>query len=308
MKLLLMDIPEDPTALAGWLERQLMGPDLRALVAELAAVHGSAGDVAPGDLLGEHRETVLVRGLGTLPAEVLRQLLRQPGELLHLQEQILTEGWPYWLRLAGQSEELAGLARRGERRLEEIWGEPAPAVLPLRRPGVAWYRRPWFASLATAAAVLIVVYFWPRPPGPVPPPIPPDGGQVVVNPPTGAPAGWGWDRPGALPQDAKPADYLNRLADAAEEWSKQRSDDAAGLAKRIGEMRQGCSTLIFAEHKPLSDEDRRWLVRFCKRWASELDKERAALEAGQPVAQVRAEADATVRQIVEVLRTRAESL
>jgi hypothetical protein len=154
-------------------------------------------------------------------------------------------------------------------------------------------------SLATAAAVLLAVYLpgWlaPKPaepggPGPA---------AVATAPPR---AGWGWDRPDALPADAlpadvPPADYLNRLADAAEEWFKKRPEDAPALARRLNEFRQGCSTLILAQHKPLADMDRPWLAERCRAWATKLDKALSDVESGRDVAQVRAEADETARHI-----------
>jgi hypothetical protein len=305
MNLILMDIPDDPAALAGWLERRLVGPDLAALVAELSAVHGSAGSPGPAGLLDEYREAILARGLGALPAAAVGQLLRRPAALLDLQELVLAEGGPYWQRLAAQSAAFAESADRGRRRLEAILDADGPAgVAELRRPAVPWYRRPWVVSLATAAAVLLVVYLVRRSSEP----LPHEREQVEVKPPPAAPPVWGWEKPGALREDGPAPAYLRRLADAAEEWSDKRPDDAAALARRIGELRQGCSLLIFAEHKPLAAVDRDWLVRRCRRWAEQLDRQQAALEAGQPVAQVQAEADEIVKQIVKVLRTRAVSL
>lgn len=309
MNLTFMDIPDDPADLAGWLERRLAGLDLAALVAELAAVHGGAG-AAPSldELLGGHRDAVLRGGLGALPRDRLGQLLRHPACLPELQELVLTAGGPHWDLLTRETAELSEVARRGERRLSAFLGGPAVQASEERRavrPTAPWYRRPWVVSLATAAAVLVVVYSVPvlRPPAP-----PPGTGAVAVVPTPAAPEGWGWGRTGAIVQEGGPAAYLNKLADAAGEWFNKRPEESAALAKRVGEMRQGCSALIFAAHQPLSDEDRRWLVGRCRGWAAQLDRQQEALEAGRPIAVVRAEADATVRQIVEVLKTRAEGL
>ena len=41
MKLIALEIPENPAELAGWLDRQIVGDDLAALVAELEAIHGN---------------------------------------------------------------------------------------------------------------------------------------------------------------------------------------------------------------------------------------------------------------------------
>jgi hypothetical protein len=100
-------------------------------------------------------------------------------------------------------------------------------------------------------------------------------------------------------------DYFNQLANAAQEWSKKQPDDATGLARRLLEFRQGCSTLILAEHRPLSPEDRRWLVKNCQEWAQEIDHELTDLEAGKNPAEIRRRADATVRQLVDALQKKA---
>jgi hypothetical protein len=309
MSLAAMDIPDDPGRLPGWLERQLAGPGLAALAAELAALHG--GDAGPAgsvrDLMGEDLPAVVARGLGVLPAERLRTLLMRPALLLELQELVLSAGSPYWDRLAGESAELTRMADEGGRRLAELWGGPARVVVPASdRPAVlsvAWYRRPWAVSLATAAAVLLTVYsVWPHTP-PAPPGGTPGPGAGAV-----AAANWGWEKSDAVADGVPAAAYLGRLADGADEWFAKRPEDAAGLARRLGEFRQGCSKLVFAAHKPLAPEDRRWLVARCRTWGARLDQLRAALEEGQDVGKVRAEADATARQIAENLRLRAEAV
>ena len=80
MRLLAMDIPDDPAELPGWLERHLVGLDLAALVAELEAVHGLPTGPVPTvrDVLGDRLDAVLAGGLARLPHEVLGRLLRQP--------------------------------------------------------------------------------------------------------------------------------------------------------------------------------------------------------------------------------------
>jgi hypothetical protein len=105
--------------------------------------------------------------------------------------------------------------------------------------------------------------------------------------------------------NASPSVYLHALADAAGDWFSKRPNDAPGLARRINEMRRGCSTLILAEHRPLSDADRDWLRERCRAWAGKFDKSLAELEGGKDVRKVRAEMDATVNQLIKAIRARA---
>jgi hypothetical protein len=300
MKLTALEIPEDPRDLPHWLERQLVGLDLADLVAELEAVHGSeAARDEPGDLdalLGDRRDAVLERGLSAVPSETLRRLLRRPRLLLDLQERMLISGGDHWRNLVEASEDLRTPFERGRHRLVGITGRPThedrDEPRTLRAPGWASSSRlRWAVSLAAAASVLVgsFLYFWGRPK------------QVEVA------SGWGWSRPGALPEDGTASVYLNRLADAAEDWFKTRPDEPAALARRIGEFRQGCEVLLQAEHRPLSVVDRDWLVTKCRAWAARLDAHLAALQGGEPVLKVRDEADRTVRQLIDALRQRAKA-
>src|SRR5688500_12642661 len=83
--LLLPTLPDHPADLPGWLERQVGGPDLGRLIAELAAVHGTAtGAPDLATALGTDRPAVLANGLGGLPADRLRTFLRHPSLLAEL--------------------------------------------------------------------------------------------------------------------------------------------------------------------------------------------------------------------------------
>ncbi len=286
MMLHVIDIPDDPTELPGWLERHLAGLDLAALVAELEATHGpgSAGKRSLRDLLGPRLDAVASQGLSALPPPLLRELLRRPRLLLELQDHVLTGGGAYWNRVAATDPELSALYERGRAGLASL--DAPRAVLPLTT--AARPRRPWLVGLALAASVLAAVAIYDR-----------------AKPPAVASTEWGWSRAGALAQDLPPAAYLDHLADAAGEWFAKRPAEAPALAGRIGEFRQGCSKVILAEHRPLSPEDRTWLVAKCRAWAAKLDAHLAAIEAGEDPISVRAKADATAHKLIESLHAKA---
>ncbi len=312
MNLVSFTIPEEPERLAGWLERYLVGTDLAALVAELAAVHGAAPDVpesgrftldftaspapdaaAARDLVGARLEDVRVRGLGVLPVETLRAFLVRPYALLELQDLLLEEPSDYWDRLCNADDRVRAAVERGAKRLSVFLRGGVPAEPPVIRARVAWFRRPVFVSLATAAAVLLAV-----------------GAALWLAPERFRPGGvvlpaWGWSRPGALTAEASDAAYLRKLADGAGEWFAKGPDDRAALARRLGEFRRGCTTLILQEH-PLSPENQEWLVTKCRAWGMTLDGHLQALERGDDVGAVRAAADETVRRLQESLRARAD--
>jgi hypothetical protein len=298
LKLLALEIPDDPALLPGWLEGHLVSTDLAALVAELEAVHGEPPDhLSLADVLRDRRDAVLSRGLASLPVEGVKSLLQSPRLLLELQELILTEGGPCWL-------EGAAVAASKEDDLDRVWNRLSDpdqrsaraavlAVAPPARQAVPLAR--WVAAFAAAAALLLGIF-------------------VVESRRAGDPraavaaSGWGWNRPGALPENLPPGAYLNRLADAGEEWFKKRPDDPISLAKRIGEFRQGCSVLILSPHKPLSPQDRNWLVDKCRAWAAKLDAHLAMLESGAETLKTRDQADTTVNNLVKALRERAATV
>ncbi len=296
MSLVTATIPEDPAQLAGWLERQLAGLHLGALVAELAAVHPDIAGPPLEEVLGEHREAILAGGLSALQPAALHQLLRHPRLLLQLQELVLLEGGAYWQRLLSKDADVTAMARRGEQRLAALLGEPA--TLPLnhrsRQRRVLSFVRPLATALVGAAAAVAVVWTWREPLA-----------QRFL-PGSAAPVAWGWNKLGEPAPAMSPSDYLRQLADAASEWKQQQPQDAAALARRIEQMREGCSQLIFAAHPPLSPEDRRWLREKCRAWGTKFDRSLEALEAGQSVPEVLAEMNATVDQLAATLRQRAD--
>jgi hypothetical protein len=303
MTLLTMTIPDDPAELAAWLEQRLMAPDFGRFVTELSAMSTAApGERQPArQLLGDWLPHALTSGLRELPPQLLRRLLRQPATLADLQEIILTEGGGYWDSVLRRSDELTAAFDRGKGSLGAIVApgpaavktrpDPVPATLPFR-PRERRYRLWAWCSTAAAAclAVIVGVLLW-------------RAGQPTEAPPAIA---WGWAKPSGIPaKDVPPREYLDKLADAAEEWFKKRPEDAAGVAKRLNEFRSGCSQLILAAHEPLTPADRDWLVERCRVWAGKLDGHLTALEAGREPLQVREEADKTVTALVKALRDRA---
>lgn len=293
MNLVVATIPEDPLELAAWLERRLVGLELDGLVAELTAIHKPAAGPAVGEVLGAKLDQVRASGLSCLSRGQVRELLTRPALLLELQEDVLRRGGPYWDQVARTMPALHLKVEEGRKRLPEadVNARPRAGVRPAAGAATPWYRQTWFACLATAAAVLVCVGVW-----------------MMARPAPSADVAWGWQRPGAVPENATASAYLERLADGADQWFARRPEDADALAKRIGEMRQGCSRLIRASHGPLKEADRQWLVERCKAWAKEFDAALLALEEGKEVGEVRQKMDETVRKLEKALRERAKQV
>jgi hypothetical protein len=320
MKLIALEIPDDATDLANWLESHLVGLDLSTLVAQLNVVHGfnqrrqnlgpDSSSISVETILGKQRDAVLSRGLGALPPDRLRPLLHHPRLLLDLQELILISGGSYWRRReesAADSAQKVAIDRGWDWVKANVLDAP-PSVSPIRavaankpRPTWYWKAKAGLAAAAAAAFVGVTIYRWP-PGGPN------GNANRQAGPIVASSAGWGWNRPEALSQDLSSKAYLIRLANVAHEWFNQRPDNSADLAERISEFRQGCSTLIQSPHRPLSVADRTWLVDKCAAWSAKLDGHLVALKSGQDLIKVRDEVDETINHLVATLRERADGL
>jgi hypothetical protein len=136
--------------------------------------------------------------------------------------------------------------------------------------------------------------------------------QHYVPPPTPThpetTTAWGWNQPGALPQDGPADEYLETLATLAKEWFARRPEgnDRLALARLLAELREGCSVLILSPHKPLDAKTRAELVRRCHKWANQFADQLAELEAGDDVAAVREKTDKTVQTLIGWLREEAK--
>lgn len=284
-----LDIPDTQRELVTWLESHLLGMQLGDLVSELQAVHGDHPN-APSleQICGEKLTDVLQQGLGVLEVGRLREMLEHPQLLLSLQDEIVQRGGDYWMRQPLRREEEISLASQWKL-LQSVM---SPAVV---NPATAMTRRGWFgrsaiSAILASAATLAVAFLLRDRFAPVPTP------------------GWGWEKPGALAVNLPPAQYLNHLADAAQDWFKKRPENAPDLARRISQFRQGCTTLILAEHQTLAPADRDWLRERCRAWAIKLDGHLAAIEVGEDVATVRGAADETINKLIKAIRDRSQSV
>ncbi len=124
--------------------------------------------------------------------------------------------------------------------------------------------------------------------------------QTVASP-------WGWNKPDAFPQDLARGAYLDRIAAGAEEWVSQPQKNEAELADRIAEFRRGCTKLLYAEHRPLTDRDKAWLREKCHQWKETVQTTLSDLEEGHTSPEkAREMMKQAVEGIVRELHTRAK--
>ena len=294
MMLVAFDIPDDSTQLAGWLERQLVGLHLGDLVATLRAVHGdgdgrSLEEVCEGKLLD-----AVQHGLSRLDFTQLQGLLVHPARLLELQERVFLEGGEHWRTVPRTEEHLRAVAvgwallpvqsslgvatLLTTKESEERTGRSARPTSRLRRlaAGVA-------AMVAVAACVMML---WT---------------------PRHESLAWGWNRPGTFVADVTAEEYLDRLADRADEWSGRPHDTLDQLRRDLTDFRRACLTLLDAPHDRLPPPQRDELVKRCRKWLGKFDAQLTALDAGGNVNDIRQDADKTVGSLVTALRKRFKS-
>jgi hypothetical protein len=221
-------------------------------------------------------------------------VLKNPRLLVALAEDVLANGGPYWTRRLAREPAFDDRVAAGWERLHPALSPAEPAAPAARPVRERFSAAPWVASLATAAAVLLAVYFIPG----IRNALAPDRGPVAA-------AAWGWQKTGELAAVTNRADYLDRIADLADEWKTRDTSTPVALAERITEFRQGCAKLQLMEHKPLNEEQRTALLARCRKWAAKFDASLAELEATGDVAKVRGEMDATVAQLTATLRAEA---
>ncbi len=309
MKIAWLDMPDDPTELARWLERQLVGMELLELIESLERARTRLGcDNEPDPSLENDLQSalpaILEEGLSAAPPALIRRLLKRPRTLAQLQDRILEQGGRYWTELP--------CAEPQRQRIETIWqavqadpdvrrtwsggsesggkrtpspgvGRMAPAAGQRRR----WIAPYWLGGIVLAASLLVAAFvFWPT-----------SAGDQA----------WGWNRPGVMTAATR-AEYLERLADAADEWFSLQRDEPRQLQQRLEELVAGCQRLIDAPHEPLPESDRDWLVEKCRAWKETLDGQLAEIRRSpDSFERVRPAADETVQKLVTALRTRAAS-
>ncbi len=181
------------------------------------------------------------------------RLLKQPELLLELQERVLIDGGAYWESLPLEPE-LVAAVQQGWQRLSSERGlsagvEHVSNVLNSSSitstletcSTTESLRQARRIVVAAAAMVLIAFGLWllPKPNQPL--------------------LAWGWNRPGTFAADQ----YLDRLADRADEWHQRPHETPDQLRNDLTDFRQACLTLLDATYDPLPPEQRDELKKCC---------------------------------------------
>ncbi len=296
MKLHILDMPDRPAALAEWLEQILVGEQLGIVVAELKALIDEPLDVAVSveSVVGESLDVILEQGLRQVGPAVLNRLIAQPSSLVDLQDQVFIHGGNYWQRLIRNTPSDDRGTERSWAMLESAIRQAEPVIVPQSRKAGDYGRRTELGVRASRERSRVALRRV----------------RVAREPPTSG-GHLGLELPTLASKDVSASDYLRNLANAGEAWTKKRPTTTRDVAQRLNELRQGCTKLILADHAPLEDEDRQWLIGKCREWAGKFDQQLVALEALGPnddPLPVRNEIDAIVEKLAKALRDRAESI
>ena len=111
----------------------------------------------------------------------------------------------------------------------------------------------------------------------------------------------------AVPYSEQITEVVKALAAGGEQWFNQRPDDRASLAKRLNELRQGCSVVIASDHPPLSPHQQKELKDRCSKWAAQFDAALVRLENDEDPVAVRTDVDAVVTKLVAYLNSQRQA-
>jgi len=160
MKLLALEIPDEPEVLPTWLEGHLMGLDLHQVVSELDILSSPVKKepLSLSQVLAKQADEVLQLGLRSLSRTQLRQLMNQPKLLLDLQRLVLDQGGSYWITVpeSRPSTEVRGNTWASiQAGLSETASEPEPVKRMVWHWPWLWAGSGW---LAAAAAVFFALF------------------------------------------------------------------------------------------------------------------------------------------------------
>ena len=298
----ILDIPENETELASWLESLLVSRDFGDLVSQLAFLGQGVPTAESPEMSEETKDAVIESGLSVVTQDQCRQLLKNPELLIELHERIFETGSEYWmskLEPATTAEDQFFKSTAAS----ILGGQPSSnsqdAVADLSRPtgsvpepsGVS--RRQMLAMAASILAVVCGVYLFQS------------AGSASESP-------WGWQSAQAMPNGVSAEQYLQSLSDSSEEWFEQKSTTADMLATNLQSLSTGCQRLIDAPHQPLSPDQRAWLVEKCELWKKDIDQTLADAKAiggdGSKLTVVKNAADDLVSKISLALTNKSKEV
>jgi hypothetical protein len=302
MNPLALELPEDQSLWATWLDHQVVGPDLRLLVRQWELLAGVTSELSSERSSEESWEQrlvsqftdqlpkILANGLGALSNDELQRFLRQPRLLLALQEQVFMSGGPYWERLSRSEMHLDETTRSSSklrttvRELAQSDGtkeNQAEVSSSFEKTSTQQSNRILLRTvlmLATLAASALIAVFLMQPRN----------------------KGSFFDRTGLVVSSLEGREFTKSLAVAIrEDWDADSPD--AEFRNQLRSLRDSCERLLVADLHQLSPAVALDLKTRCRKWQTSFSEMLDVLETGRPVSEVRQEANQVVDRLVRVL-------
>jgi hypothetical protein len=302
MNPLALELPEDQSLWATWLDHQVVGPDLRLLVRQWELLAGVTSELSSERSSEESWEQrlvsqftdqlpkILANGLGALSNDELQRFLRQPRLLLALQEQVFMSGGPYWERLSRSEMHLDETTRSSSklrttvRELAQSDGtkeNQAEVSSSFEKTSTQQSNRILLRTvlmLATLAASALIAVFLMQPRN----------------------QGSFFDRTGLVVSSLEGREFTKSLAVAIrEDWDADSPD--AEFRNQLRSLRDSCERLLVADLHQISPAVALDLKTRCRKWQTSFSEMLDVLETGRPVSEVRQEANQVVDRLVRVL-------
>jgi hypothetical protein len=297
-----LELPEDQSLWATWLDHQVVGPDLRLLVRQWELLAGVSSELSSERSSEESWEQrlvsqftdqlpkILANGLGALSNDELQRFLRQPRLLLALQEQVFMSGGPYWERLSRSEMHLDETTRSSSKLrttvrelaqsdgTKEIQAEVSSSFEKTSTQQSNRILLRTVLMLATLAASALIAVFLMQPRN----------------------QGSFFDRTGLVVSSLEGREFTKSLAVAIrEDWDADSPD--AEFRNQLRSLRDSCERLLVADLHQLSPAVALDLKTRCRKWQTSFSEMLGALDTGRPVSEVRQEANQVVDRLVRVL-------
>jgi hypothetical protein len=322
-------IPDEPSDRGAWLDRQLIGLELRKLVQQLITLGSNRSpEITFADWFEKHRNQVLANGLRSLPTTELEILFRNPTLLMDLQELVFTEGGEYWrsVPISSWHQEAADRVKRkvlqqisaaGELQASDTNALNTPiAAIPAGIPGVT--------SATEAPAITDKPGALPAPTVSLPKPNAPKGWWIVAAAAMAAAVLIGLFNPFVSTRSNQffAAAALQSPVDSGQESLKRMSgqikkDWRTGVASRdqlksqLVAFRDSCDLLIdgplVGTLKGLPETSVNDVRDRCRNWKKLASELIANLDSGKPTAEVSSAADAMIEKLTNKLNEIASS-
>ncbi len=281
---LILNLPEQDSERAVWLEQQLVSDRLPELVAQLTmcselshSSDSSNDDFSVQGLVQEHGAAIFGSGLASLPAEVMHQLMQHPVSLHELQALVFANGGDYWDQIIQADSPVAkpNVSPASDRTSEDSGSKSKVGL---------------WSVIALAAVLLIAV-----------------GSQMFSSGDNDLPSGLA--TASILKSEASAADYFSEIADAGEKWNETTFSDQTELLEGLAKFSDSCQKLIDAPHRPLDSNQKQWLKDKCGSWKGKIDSVHQRLAANQlDFKEASAEAEQIVTKLVTALRKQSQSV